>query len=159
MMTSYDSFNMVLNQFGETLGAELALKDGKCIFTVDGNIDVVIDYYDEADVVVAWSAVGIASEDEYQAERARALFALNELDAPNGGFSVSMDPETRLVIVQDHRPVELFDSADRLAAWVEALVDLVNLIRDTFEEKFPCSDMLLDEEDEEDDEEEEGEEA
>ena len=156
MMTSYDSFNMVLNQFGETLGAELALKDGKCIFTVDGNIDVVIDYYDEADVVVAWSAVGIAPEDEYQAERARALFALNELDAPNGGFSVSMDPETRLVIVQDHRPVELFDSADRLAAWVEALVDLVNLIRDTFEEKFPCSDMLL--EDEEEDEE-EGEEA
>ena len=153
MMTSYDSFNMVLNQFGETLGAELALKDGKCIFTVDGNIDVVIDYYEEADVVVAWSAVGIAPEDEYQAERARVLFALNELDAPNGGFSVSMDSETRLVIVQDHRPVELFDSEDRLAAWVEALVDLVNLIRDTFEEKFPCSDMLLDEEDEEEGEE------
>ena len=66
-----------------------------------------------------------------------------------------MDPETRLVIVQDHRPVELFDSEDRLAAWVDALVDLVNLIRDTFEEKFPCTDMPLDDEDDENDEEEE----
>ena len=157
MMTLYDSFNMILNEFGETLDAELVLEDGKCMFTVDGDIDVVIDYYEEADVVIAWSAVGILPEDEYQAERARALFALNELDAPNGGFSVSMDPETRLVIVQDHRPVELFDSADRLAAWVNALVDLVNLIRDTFEEKFPCTDMPLDDEDDENDE--EGEEA
>ncbi|MBP5640989.1 MAG: type III secretion system chaperone [Victivallales bacterium] len=153
MMTLYDSFNMVLNEFGETLGAELVLKDGECIFTVDGNIDVVIDYYEESDVVIAWSTVGILPEDEYQDERARALFALNELDAPNGGFSVSMDPETRLVIVQDHRPVELFDSADRLAAWVDALVDLVNLIRDTFEEKFPCTEMPLDDEDDENDEE------
>ncbi len=155
MMNLYDSFNMILNEFGETLGAELVLEDGKCIFTVDGDIDVVIDYNEEADVVIAWSAVGSLPEDEYQAERARALFVLNELDAPNGGFSVSMDPETRLVIVQDHRPVELFDSADRLAAWIDALVDLVNLIRDTFEEKFPCTDMPLDDEDDENDEEEE----
>ena len=155
MMTLYDSFNMALNEFGKTLGAELALEDGKCTFTVDGTIDVSIDYYEEADMVVAWSAAGILPEDEYQAERARALFALNDLDAPNGGFSVSMDPETRLAIVQDHRPAERFESADLLAAWVNALVDLVNLIRDTFEEKFPCSDMLLDDEDDED----EGEEA
>ena len=153
MMPLYDAFNMTLNEFGKTLGMELAIEDGKCIFTVDGIIDVGIDYNEEADVVIAWSAVGILPEDEYQAERARALFVLNELDAPNGGFSVSMDPETRLVIVQDHRPVELFDSADRLAAWFDALVDLVNLIRDTFEEKFPCTDMPLDDEDDENNEE------
>ena len=153
MMTLYDSFNMVLNEFGKTLGTELVLEDGKCLFTIDGAIDVEIDYYEEAETVVAWAPVGIAPEDEYQAERACALFALNELDAPNGGFSVSMDPETRLVIVQDHRPAELFDSADRLATWVGALVDLVNLIRDTFEQKFPC-DMLLDDEDDEEDDEE-----
>ena len=142
MMHLYDSFNMTLNEFGETLGTELVLEDGTCNFTVDEAIDVEIDYYEEAETVVVWAAVGIAPEDEYQAERARALFALNELDAPNGGFSVSMDPETRLVIAHDHRPAELFDSADRLAAWVGALVDLVNLIRETFEQKFPC-DMLL----------------
>lgn len=149
MMDLHDSFNMTLNEFGKTLAMELALEDGKCIFTVDGTIDVEIDYYDEADMVVAWAAVGVAPEDEYQTERAHALFALNELDAPNGGFSVSMDPETRLVVAHDHRPAELFDTADRLAAWVGALVDLVNLIRDTFEQKFPCSDMLLDDEDDE----------
>ncbi len=150
MMPLYDAFNMTLNEFGETLGMELSIEDGKCIFTVNGTIDVEIDYYDEADMVVAWAAVGVAPEDEFQTERACALFALNELDAPNGGFSVSMDPETRLVIAQDHRPAELFDSTDRLAAWIGALVDLVNLIRDTFEQKFPC-DMLL-EDDEEDEE-------
>ena len=149
MMPLYDAFNMTLNDFGETLGMELAIEDGKCIFTVDGTIDVEIDYYDEADMVVAWAAVGVAPEDEFQTERACALFALNELDAPNGGFSVSMDPETRLVIAQDHRPAELFDSADRLAAWIGALVDLVNLIRGTFEQKFPCDMLLEDEEDEE----------
>ena len=142
MMNLYDSFNSTLNEFGETLGMELALEDGKCIFTVDGDIDVEIDYYDEAEMVVAWTAVGVAPEDEYQTERARALLALNELDAPNGGFSVSMDPEERLVIAHDHRPAELIDSVDRLAAWVGALVDLVNLIRNTFAEKFPCSDMI-----------------
>ncbi len=144
MMSLIDSFTMMLNAFGEMLGKELVLEDGKCIFTVDGAVDVEIDYYDESDMVVVWAVVGLAPEDEYQADRARALLALNELNAPNGGFSVSMDPETRIVIVHDHRPAELFESVDRLAAWIGALVDLVNLIRDTFEQQFPCNDLLPD---------------
>ncbi len=150
MMPLPESFNMSLREFGEKIGLELAIDDGKCVFTVDGMIDVEIDYVDEAHVVIAWTVVGLAPEDEYQGERARALLALNEIGAPNGGFSVSMDPETRLVVVQDHRPAEIFDTADRLAAWIEALVDLVNVIRYKFEVEYPCSDMPLEEDEGED---------
>ena len=141
MMPLPESFKITLDEFGKTLGLELALEDGKCIFTVDGTIDVEIDYIDDAHVVIAWAVVGLAPEDFFMAQRARALLALNELDAPNGGFSVSMDPEARLVVAHDHRPAELFDSADRLAAWIEALVDLVNLIREKFAEEYPNIDM------------------
>ncbi len=150
MMPLPESFNMSLKEFGEKIGLELVMDDGKCIFTVDGMIDVEIDYVDDAHVVIAWTVVGLAPEDEYQEERARALLALNEIGAPNGGFSVSMDPETRLVIVQDHRPAEIFDTADRLAAWIEALVELVNVIRYKFEEEYPSSDMPLEEDEGED---------
>ncbi len=149
MMTLPESFNISLDEFGKTLGLELVLVDGKCIFTVDDTIDVEIDYIDDADVVIAWAVVGLAPEDYFVAQRARALLALNELDAPNGGFSVSMDPEARLVVAHDHRPAELFDSADRLAAWIEALVDLVNLIREKFAEEYPNIDMPSDEVEEE----------
>ena len=147
MMPLPESFKITLEEFGKTLGLELALEDGKCIFTVDGTIDVEIDYVDDAHVVIAWAVVGLAPEDFFMAQRARALLALNELDAPNGGFSVSMDPDARLVVAHDHRPAELFDSADCLAAWIEALVDLVNLIRERFAEEYPNIDMPNEEED------------
>ena len=149
MMPLPESFNISLDEFGKTLGLELVLEDGKCIFTVDETIDVEIDYVEDAHVVIAWATVGLAPEDYLMEQRARALLALNELDAPNGGFSVSMDPETRLVVAHDHRPAELFDSADHIAAWIEALVDLVNLIREKFAEEYPNIDMPSDEDEEE----------
>ena len=146
MMPLPESFNLSLGEFGDKLGIDLALVDGHCNFIVDDTIEVEIDYFDESHVVVAWATVGLALEDEYQVERACALLALNELDAPNGGFSLSMDPETRRVIVHDHRPAESFESGDRLAAWIGALVDLVNHIRRDFEKRFPCADIPLDNE-------------
>ncbi len=152
MMPLPESFLMSLKEFGEKLGIELGLEDGRCIFEVDGKLDVEIDYYEEAHVAVAWATVGVAPEDNFQDERARALLALNELGAPNGGFSISMDPETRCVIAHDNRPAELFESGDRIAAWIGALCDLVYLIRRKFEEQFPCADFPL--EDEADEEEE-----
>ena len=134
MMSNYDSFSLSLAEFGKRLGIELAMADGRCNFTV-------LDYLDDAQVVVAWSVIGLAPEDGLSGDRATALLALNELDAPNGGFSVSMDPETRRVVAHDHRAAELFDSADRLAAWIEALVELVGRVRYEFELRFPCADL------------------
>ncbi len=153
MMPLPDSFNISLEDFGKTLGMELSLEEGRCNFIVDDTIEVEIDYIDDAHVVIAWATVGYAPEDNFQGDRARALLALNELDAPNGGFSVSMDPETRRVVVHDHRPAELFDSADRFAAWIGGLVDLVNLIRNDFEMRFPYADIPLDDEEDEETEE------
>ena len=141
MMTLSEAFAMSLNEFGEKLGLDLAMEDGRCNFCVDDVIEVEIDYLEEADVVVAWAIVGLALEDEFQGERACALLALNELNEANGGFSISMDPETRRVIAHDHRPAEMFESGDRIAAWVDALVELVNHIRSDFEVRFPSSDM------------------
>ena len=141
MMSNYDSFSLSLAEFGKRLGIELAMADGRCNFTVDGTVEVELDYLDDAQVVVAWSVIGLAPEDGLSGDRATALLALNELDAPNGGFSVSMDPETRRVVAHDHRAAELFDSADRLAAWIEALVALVGRVRYEFELRFPCADL------------------
>jgi len=141
MMTLPDSFNLSLADFGKMLGVELSIEDGRCNFTVDGTVEVELDYLYDAHVVVAWAVVGVALDDQYRGARAKALLALNELDAPNGGFSVSLDPETRRVVAHDHRPAELFDSADRLAAWIEELVALVNRVRWDFERRFPCADV------------------
>ena len=149
MMPLPESFSISLDDFGKKLGMELYLEDGRCSFNIDGTIDVELNYIYDAHVVIAWANVGYAPEDDFQEERARALLALNELAAPNGGFSISMDPETRMVIAHDHRPAELFDSADRIAAWIDALVDLVNHIRSDFEERFPSADLPLELEDEE----------
>ena len=149
MMSLPESFNISLNEFGEKIGIDLSIEDGRCNFIVDDTIEVEIDYLEESHVVVAWTTVGVAPEDTYQGERALALLALNELDAPNGGFSLSMDPETRRIIAHDHRSAELFDSGSRVAAWIGALVDLTNFVRNDFAERFPCDDAPLDEEEEE----------
>ncbi len=141
MMTLPDGFNASLAQFGETIGTDLKMVDGRCSFVVDDRFEVELDYVDEAHVVVAWATVGIAPDDEWKDERANALLAFNEIDADNGGFSISMDPETRRVIAHDNRPAELFDTADRLAVWIETLVVLVGRIRYDFAERFPCNDF------------------
>ena len=141
MMTLFDSFQQALADFGEKMGMELALNENRCNFTVDGTVEVEIDYIEEAEEVMVWSPVGYAVEDGFQEQRARALMELNELDAPNAGFTISMEPENRMVIAHDHRPLEMFEDADHVAAWIDALVQLVNRIRTKFEEKFPCIDL------------------
>ena len=142
MVTLPDSFMMSLAEFGKRLGADLAFQGGRCNFTVDGAVEVELDYDEEAQVVIAWATVGYAPQDEWQGERARALLAWNELDADNGGFSLAMDPETRIVVAHDNRPAELFDSEDRLAAWIGALTELVERIRVDFGRRFPCNDFV-----------------
>ncbi|MBQ6472864.1 MAG: type III secretion system chaperone [Victivallales bacterium] len=141
MMELRDSFNETLAEFGQTLDAALALQDGHCSFTVDGTVSVQLEYLDESNTVIAWSTIGIAPEDGYQYDRARFLLALNELGAANDGFSFGLDPNTRHIIAHDHRPAELFDSADRLAAWLESLVEIVTRIRHEFAVQFPCADI------------------
>ena len=142
-----ESFKMSLAEFGRTVGVELALDEGQCNFTVDGTVEVEIDYIEEVHVVIAWAVIDYAYEDMYSADRAKTLLALNALNAPNGGFSLSLDPESRRFIAHDNRPAELFDTADRLAAWIGALVELVNNVRADFADRFPSPDILPDEDD------------
>ena len=150
-----ESFEMALADFGEKMGVELALAEGQCNFTVDGTVEVEIDYIEDVNVVIAWAVIGYAPEDMYSADRAKALLAMNALNAPNGGFSFSLDPDTRRLIVHDNRPAELFDTADRLAAWIGTLVELVNNVRADFADRFPAPDILPGDEEEEADTEEE----
>ena len=143
-----ESFEQCLADFGKVLGTELVFEEDHCNFTVDGTVEIELDYYDDSDVVVAWATVGEMPEDDLAGDRALVLLALNELGGPAGGYTLSMDADTRRVIAHDNRPAEAFDSADRLAAWLDTLVELVNAIREDFEVRFPCMD--IDDEAEED---------
>ena len=147
-MGTRESFELCLADFGKALGTTLVFEEDHCNFTVDGAVEIELDYYDDSDVVVAWATVGEMPEDDLAGDRALVLLALNELGSPAGGYTLSMDAETRRVIAHDNRPAEAFDSADRLATWLETLVELVNTIREDFAERFPCMD--IDDEAEED---------
>jgi hypothetical protein len=149
MMELRESFEMALAEFGKKAGLELALADGQCNFTVDGNVEVEIDYIEEAQVAIAWAVIGSAPDDGYACARAKTLLALNALNAPNGGFSFSLDPESRRFVAHDNRPAELFDSADRVAAWIGALVEIVHNIREDFAMRFPEPDIMPGDEEEE----------
>ena len=136
-----ESFEQCLADFGKVLGTELVFEEDRCNFTVDGAVEIELDYYDDSDVVIAWATVGEMPEDDLAGDRALVLLALNELGGPAGGYTLSMDADTRCVIAHDNRPAESFDSADRLAAWLDTLVELVNAIREDFAERFPCMDI------------------
>ena len=144
-----ESFEQCLADFGKVLGTELVFEEDRCNFTVDGAVEIELDYYDDSDVVIAWATVGEMPEDDLAGDRALVLLALNELGGPAGGYTLSMDADTRCVIAHDNRPAESFDSADRLAAWLDTLVELVNAIREDFAERFPCMDIDDDAEEEE----------
>ena len=136
-MDGREQFEQVLAEFGEKLKAELRLVDDRCGFTVDGAVEVEIDFYPESEMLVAWATVGELPEDDLSGARALALLALNGLGAGRAGFTLSMDAETRRVVAHDRRGVEAIDSADRLAVWIDTLVDLVKRIRTDFGERFP----------------------
>ena len=144
-----ESFELCLADFGKALGTKLVFEEDHCNFTVDGAVEIELDYYDDSDVVVAWATVGEMPEDDLAGDRALVLLALNELGGPAGGYTLSMDADTRRVIAHDNRPGEAFESADRLAAWLDTLVELVNAIREDFAERFPCMDIDDDAEEEE----------
>ena len=136
-MNGREQLEQVLAEFGEKTGFEIKLEEDRCNFIVDGVVEIELDYYADSAMLVAWSDVGELPEDEYSGERALALLALDELGAGHAGFTLSMDPETRRVVAHDRRGSEAVDSADRLAGWIEALVDLVKGIRHDFAERFP----------------------
>ena len=83
-MDGREQFEQVLAEFGEKLNAELKLVDDRCEFTVDGAVEIEIDYYPESDMLVAWATVGELPKDDLAGARALALLALNGLG--NGNF-------------------------------------------------------------------------
>ena len=62
-----ESFEQCLAVFGKMLGTELVFEEDRCNFTVDGAVEVELDYYDDSDVVVAWATVGEMPEDDLAA--------------------------------------------------------------------------------------------
>jgi hypothetical protein len=136
-MDGREQFKQVLAEFGEKMGSDLKLVDDRCNFTVDGEVEVEIDYYSDSEMLVAWSTVGELPKDELSGSRALALLSINGLEEGHAGFTVSMDAATRRVVAHDRRGTELIDSADRLAMWIDALVTLVKGIRAEFAAKFP----------------------
>ena len=106
----------------------------------EGDLLVNLELLPESAAVVAWAAVGRLGDDANRVERAAYLLSSNDRSYVESGFILSLDDRIDEVVAHDVRPLAWFEGADRLAAWIEALVELV---RDTIvkcEEFYPYAD-------------------
>ena len=144
-MDAKESFCASLAEFGAKLGCGLALDpSGVCNFTVDGEVEVELRYFDESDTVVVWTSIGRLPRDGRAGERALALLALDEPGAAPDGCTLSMDPETRMALAHCRCAAEELDGADDIAAKVSGLVELAIAVREDFADRFPCDEAARD---------------
>ena len=136
----------VLAEFGNALNLSLALDDEDTVsFMVDGEAIVNIQYLDESDFAVAFSPVGAfgGTDAPDAGEKALALLRMNEPGGIGEGFTLALDEEADLVSAMDRRSALEISSADSLAAWVDALVRVVQTVREDFVARFPIEESAF----------------
>ena len=135
-----EQFEEVLSEFGGYVKQELVLdEDGTATFTVDDEFIINIQYLEESDFVVVFSPIGgFGGTDAPDAgEKALTLLRLCKLGGQSEGFTLALDEEADLVLAMDRRSALDVAYADSLAAWLEALIRAVRVVRETFAEHFP----------------------
>lgn len=132
-------FEAVLSEFGGIVGQELAFADDVVTFAVDDEVLVNLHYLNDSDYILAWSPIGdFGGEDDAKAgERALALLRLNDIGGETQGFTLALDADSSLVLALDRQSALALGSADALAAWLEALVQVVRTVRTYFVDNFP----------------------
>lgn len=135
-------FKDVLSEFGAGMNEPLALdeEDDTVTFAVDDEYLIHIKYLNRSDMIVMFSPVGVfgGTRSPDAGDRALALLRYCELGGLSEGFTLALDEEADLIVAMDKRTALEISSVDALSAWVDALMRVVNAVREDFSEKFPA---------------------
>lgn len=140
MMTAREQFVAVLAEFSAASGIELRLGVDNVAVLERGETVISLVYLPESEQVVAWTTLGFLADDANAPRRVRLLLQWNDDPAVTNGFTFGLDEEEGRVVVHDRRSVRFLDNADRLAAWLGILVDLVAEARDRLDREAPFVD-------------------
>ena len=140
-MDARETFEGLLAEFNAASGLKAELDEQNAAVLEFGDVIVNLQLLPESGQVLAWSTLGFLGDDENADIRLARLLQLNDHLGENGGFAFSFDPDdTDRVLVHDFRPLAFLANADVLAAWIEALVDLVEQTRVMLDAECPYVD-------------------
>lgn len=136
-----ESFAVLLDEFTTATGLALT-RDGQDGATLElGETIVNLQLLPESEQLLAWATLGFLGDDANADVRLAHLLRLNDRMGANGGFVFSFDTgDQDRVLVHDVRPLGFFEKADVLAAWIEALLDLVETTRVKLDAECPYVD-------------------
>ncbi len=136
-----ESFERLLSEFAAASGIAVERDDQDGAAFEIGEVIVNLQLLNESGMLVCWSTLGFLGNDANADLRIAFLMKINDAPEETGGYSIALDrSDADRVLVHDIRPLVVFDSADRLAAWVEALVDLVVSTRAKVDAECPYVD-------------------
>lgn len=140
-MDARETFEGLLAEFNAASGLKAELDEQNAAVLEFGDVIVNLQLLPESGQVLAWSTLGFLGDDENADVRLARILQLNDGMGENGGFAFSFDPDDMdRVLVHDFRPLGFFADADVLAAWIEALVDLVEQTRVMLDAECPYVD-------------------
>ena len=136
-----NQFTEVLAEFNRASGLHLELSpEGTTTLEVGEDI-LNLQYLPASASVLAWTTLGFLGEDVNAPLRTKFLLEKHDAMLRSRGFVFSLDPEDRnRVLVHDVRKVTFFENGDRLAAWLEDLLELTRETREELSEAAPYVD-------------------
>lgn len=140
MMTAREQFEAVLGEFSASSGIPLQLgADNVAVLEKDDTVLSLV-YLPESEQVVVWATLGFLADDANAPLRVRLLMQWNDDPQVTNGFTFGLDGRDGRVLVHDRRSVRFLDNVDKLAAWLEILVDLIVKTRDRLDSEAPFAD-------------------
>jgi len=136
-----ESFESLLAEFNAASGLQVELDARNAAVMEFGDVVVNLQLLPESGQVLAWSTLGFLGDDANADMRLAHLLRFNDQMGEHGGFVFSLDAGDRdRVLVHDIRPLGFLADADVLAAWIESLVDLVEMARVRLDAECPYVD-------------------
>ena len=140
-MDARETFEGLLSEFNAASGLRAELDAQHAAVLEFGDVIVNLQLLPESGNVLAWATLGFLGDDANADLRLARLLQFNDRMGENGGFVFSLDSEDQdRVLAHDFRPLAFFANADVLAAWIEALVDLVEATRAKIDATCPYVD-------------------
>ena len=115
-----ESFEQYLADFGKVLGTELVFEEDHCNFTVDGAVEIELDYYDDSDTVVA-SLGAMKCPDGFAEEALAGNFFWSGTD----GATLSYNEAENAFYLTDRFDDDAFSDDDAFEAYVAGFMRTV----------------------------------